>query len=79
MVDGLGHCSDNILNDEDDMTVKMIEIRVCDLCETEDGKDTPATTQYSKPDLCDGVWFDSCKKHADQMRQSGGYDFRRVQ
>ena len=60
------------------MTVRLIEKHFCDLCECEDGKDTPATQQYSKPDCCDGLWFDGCKKHADQMRQSGGYKFRPV-
>lgn len=60
------------------MSVKMIEQRICDLCESEDGKETAATLQYSNPDLLDGVWFDSCKKHSDQMRNAGGYEIRRV-
>ena len=60
------------------MTVKIIEQRICDLCESEDGKEIVATRQYSNPDLLGGIWFDSCKKHADQMRDTGGYEIRRV-
>ena len=52
------------------MTVKMIEQRICDLCEIEDGKEISATCQYSNPDLC--------KKHADQMRNTGGYEIRHI-
>ena len=63
---------------EADMTVKMIEQRFCDLCESEDGKEIAATRQYSKSDLLDGWWFDSCKKHADQMRDTGDYEIRRI-
>ena len=61
-----------------DMTVKIIEQRICDLCESENEKEIAATCQYSNPDLLDGWWFDSCKKHADQMRDTGGYEFRRI-
>ncbi len=60
------------------MTIKTIEKRFCDLCESEDGKNTVATHQYASPDLLDGWWFDGCKKHTDQMRVTGGYKIRRV-
>ena len=60
------------------MVAKIIEKRFCDLCEFEDEKNIVATHQYSNPDLLDGVWFDSCKKHTDQMRVTGDYKFRRI-
>ena len=60
------------------MTIKTIEIRICDLCESEDGKEIVAAYQYSNPDLLDGMWFDGCKKHTDQMRNTGDYEIRRA-
>lgn len=60
------------------MAIKMIKRHICDLCESEDGKEVVATYQYSNPDLLGDIWFDGCKKHTDQMHASGGYEFRRI-
>lgn len=54
-----------------------IEKRFCDLCWSENQKAVEAVSEYSTPSL-PGMTFDGCKKHADQMRDVGGYTFKRV-
>lgn len=54
------------------MLVK-IERRFCDLCWSEDGRYTLATHHYAHPTLLEGLAFDGCRKHTDQMRDAGGY------
>lgn len=58
--------------------IVTVEIHLCDLCDGEEGKENPATHQYSHPDLLDGDWFDGCKKHTDEMRDAGGYTIRKI-
>ena len=60
------------------MTIKTIKLHICDLCESEDGKEVVVTHQYSDPELLNGFWFDGCKKHIDQMRNTGSYKVRRI-